>query len=241
MHGDVSKIRVVRLGEQPISFLFNLPAYARGNFDFARALWSTLFPDWTSEGWNRRQITDFCYYRAPEKATFPHKHRGRSAGPFPPMKSSRAWHCCIPRANEGRELRSDGCADVPALKDFSTMFLSGRCNHGDWSFMSRTLTKSELSAPRNDTPAIRARGVTKRFGDSVAIQELDLDVESGECVGLLGPNGAGKSTFIGCLYGVVLRSGGDPEGLWSRSRSRGRVESNNALVSCRRKTLSTRS
>ena len=55
---------------------------------------------------------------------------------------------------------------------------------------------------------IRARGVTKRFGDSAAIQELDLDVRAGECVGLLGPNGAGKSTFIGCLYGVVLRSGG---------------------------------
>jgi lipooligosaccharide transport system ATP-binding protein len=55
---------------------------------------------------------------------------------------------------------------------------------------------------------IRARGVTKRFGDFAAIQELDLDVRAGECVGLLGPNGAGKSTFIGCLYGVVLRSGG---------------------------------
>jgi len=58
---------------------------------------------------------------------------------------------------------------------------------------------------------ICARGVTKRFGDFVAIQELDLEVESGECVGLLGPNGAGKSTFIGCLYGVVLRSGGNLE------------------------------
>ena len=68
-----------------------------------------------------------------------------------------------------------------------------------------------LSAPEKDAPAIRARGVTKRFGDFVAIQELDLDVQAGECVGLLGPNGAGKSTFIGCLYGVVLRSGGDLE------------------------------
>ena len=91
------------------------------------------------------------------------------------------------------------------------MFLSGRFNRGDWSFMSQTLTKSELSAPRNDAPAIRARGVTKRFGDFVAIERLDLDVEAGECVGLLGPNGAGKSTFIGCLYGVVVRSGGSLE------------------------------
>lgn len=59
------------------------------------------------------------------------------------------------------------------------------------------------------TPIIRARGVTKRFGGSVALQGLDLEVERGECVGLIGPNGAGKSTFIGCLFGVVLRSGGD--------------------------------
>lgn len=56
---------------------------------------------------------------------------------------------------------------------------------------------------------IQARGVSKRFGDFAALQGLDLDVRPGECVGLLGPNGAGKSTFIGCLYGVVHRSGGD--------------------------------
>jgi lipooligosaccharide transport system ATP-binding protein len=60
-----------------------------------------------------------------------------------------------------------------------------------------------------DSTIIQAQGVTKRFGDFVALQGLDLEVRSGECVGLLGPNGAGKSTFIGCLYGVVLRSGGE--------------------------------
>jgi lipooligosaccharide transport system ATP-binding protein len=58
---------------------------------------------------------------------------------------------------------------------------------------------------------IRARGVTKRFGAFAALQDLDLEVRAGECVGLLGPNGAGKSTFIGCLYGVVLRSEGELE------------------------------
>ena len=57
--------------------------------------------------------------------------------------------------------------------------------------------------------AIRARGVTKRFGDFVALEGIDLDVRRGECVGLLGPNGAGKSTFIGCLYGAVVRGGGE--------------------------------
>lgn len=61
----------------------------------------------------------------------------------------------------------------------------------------------------NDSPIIQARGVAKRFGNFEALAGLDLEVRKGECVGLLGPNGAGKSTFIGCLYGVVLRTGGD--------------------------------
>jgi lipooligosaccharide transport system ATP-binding protein len=59
------------------------------------------------------------------------------------------------------------------------------------------------------TKVIEARGVTKRFGDVVALEGCDLDVLEGECLGLLGPNGAGKSTFIGCLYGVVDRTGGE--------------------------------
>lgn len=58
---------------------------------------------------------------------------------------------------------------------------------------------------------IRARAVSKRFGEFVALAGIDLDVYPGECVGLLGPNGAGKSTFIGCLYGTVVRNGGELE------------------------------
>src|SRR5258708_23553490 len=60
-----------------------------------------------------------------------------------------------------------------------------------------------------DTKVIEARGVAKRFGDVVALPRCDLEVLEGECIGLIGPNGAGKSTFIGCLYGVVARSGGE--------------------------------
>ncbi len=65
--------------------------------------------------------------------------------------------------------------------------------------------------PTESTTILRARGVTKTFGNFAALQGLDLEVRAGECVGLLGPNGAGKSTFIGCLYGVVRRNGGELE------------------------------
>ena len=69
---------------------------------------------------------------------------------------------------------------------------------------------------------IEARGVTKLFDDVVALQGCDLEVREGECLGLLGPNGAGKSTFIGCLYGVVDRTGGELSvfGLDPASRAR---------------------
>jgi lipooligosaccharide transport system ATP-binding protein len=61
----------------------------------------------------------------------------------------------------------------------------------------------------NNKLPVCARKVTKRFGDFIALEELSLEVDQGQCVGLLGPNGAGKSTFIGCLYGAVDRSGGE--------------------------------
>ena len=51
--------------------------------------------------------------------------------------------------------------------------------------------------------AARLRGVTKRFGATVAVNGLDLEVLRGECLGLLGPNGAGKSTTITMLAGIL--------------------------------------
>ena len=51
-------------------------------------------------------------------------------------------------------------------------------------------------ARRKQAPAITAKGVKKRFGDVVALDGLDLDVEAGKIFGLLGPNGAGKTTAV---------------------------------------------
>ena len=51
--------------------------------------------------------------------------------------------------------------------------------------------------------AISLSGVTKRYGDVVAVRDLDLTVESGEIYGFLGPNGAGKSTTINMLLDFV--------------------------------------
>jgi len=54
---------------------------------------------------------------------------------------------------------------------------------------------------------LETRGLTVRFGGLVAVNEVDLRVESGELVGLIGPNGAGKSTCIDAITGFVPSTG----------------------------------
>jgi ABC-2 type transport system ATP-binding protein len=56
---------------------------------------------------------------------------------------------------------------------------------------------------------IRTRGLTKRYGDLVAVDGLDLEVRAGEIFGLLGQNGAGKTTTILMLLGLTEPSSGE--------------------------------
>jgi ABC-2 type transport system ATP-binding protein len=55
---------------------------------------------------------------------------------------------------------------------------------------------------------ILAEGLTRRFGDVVAVDHLDLEVQAGEVLGFLGHNGAGKTTTVRLLNGVLTADGG---------------------------------
>jgi ABC-2 type transport system ATP-binding protein len=59
--------------------------------------------------------------------------------------------------------------------------------------------------------AIRATGLSKRYGDTLALDGLELEVREGEVYGYLGPNGAGKTTTIRLLLGLHRPSGGRAE------------------------------
>lgn len=59
--------------------------------------------------------------------------------------------------------------------------------------------------------AIRAQGLTKRFGKVLALAGVDFEVRRGTIFGLLGPNGAGKSTLIKSLVGAIRPTAGHVE------------------------------
>jgi ABC-2 type transport system ATP-binding protein len=59
-----------------------------------------------------------------------------------------------------------------------------------------------------DVPAIATEGLTRRFGDLIAVENVNLHVAAGQFFGFLGPNGAGKSTTIKMLTGLLSPSSG---------------------------------
>src|SRR5690606_18955264 len=68
-----------------------------------------------------------------------------------------------------------------------------------------------MNAVATNEPAIRARGLTRRFGDLVAVDHVDLTVPRAHVYGFLGPNGSGKSTTIRMLCGLLTPSEGEIE------------------------------
>lgn len=80
---------------------------------------------------------------------------------------------------------------------------------------------SEASTLGGGDPAVRVRGLIKRYGDLIAVDGIDFDVHRGRCLGLLGPNGAGKTTTIEILEGLNVADAGTVEVLgrtWAADR-----------------------
>jgi ABC-2 type transport system ATP-binding protein len=70
----------------------------------------------------------------------------------------------------------------------------------------------------HETLAVRGRGISKSFGEVVALDGVDLDIAEGQVHGLVGPNGAGKTTLLGLLLGLAEADSGELEILGSPVR-----------------------
>ncbi len=72
------------------------------------------------------------------------------------------------------------------------------------------LAEATTPLPADDgQPVIEARGLTKRFGDFTAAEDISFAIPRGQIFGLLGPNGAGKSTTFKMLCGLLRPTSGD--------------------------------
>ncbi|TGT61393.1 sugar ABC transporter ATP-binding protein [Mesorhizobium sp. M00.F.Ca.ET.170.01.1.1] len=63
----------------------------------------------------------------------------------------------------------------------------------------------------SDTPVLQAKGLNKRYGRVVALDNADFDLMPGEILGVIGDNGAGKSTLVKALCGAVIPDSGTIE------------------------------
>jgi ABC-2 type transport system ATP-binding protein len=75
---------------------------------------------------------------------------------------------------------------------------------------------SSVIAARSAAPAARIGGLTKRYGENLALDRIDLEVAPGELRGLLGLNGAGKTTLLRALFGLIRPDAGTIELLGQR-------------------------
>jgi branched-chain amino acid transport system ATP-binding protein len=131
---------------------------------------------------------------------------------------------------EKGEVRFEGAAaELLARGDLlRSVFLEGAVSNGTIAPAVRVSGQTSRDGgadPLASQPVVLAtRGLTKRFGGIVAVDDVTLDLRRGETLGLIGPNGAGKTTVLDLISGVLPVDGGRIElggvdiGTWSASR-----------------------
>ena len=105
--------------------------------------------------------------------------------------------------------------------------MSGRTD--DVSHYTRAARVDRLRAVTS-SPALDVSGLTVRYGDTIAVDSLDLSIPVGQTVALLGPNGAGKSTVVNAVLGLVPMVAGAVEVLGRRPRDAVRAGAVGAML-----------
>lgn len=71
------------------------------------------------------------------------------------------------------------------------------------SYFARSTHLAESFADERDGTLLRVRGLTKRYGSELAIDDATFSASPGEILGIIGPNGAGKTTLMDTVAGLV--------------------------------------
>ena len=100
------------------------------------------------------------------------------------------------------------CPDCGAVQDEDDTFCR-KCGAALEQPAAGPASLLAMSAPPTAAPvALGAEGLTKRFGDRVALRDVSFSAAPGELVAIIGPNGAGKTTLLSILAGIQRPDGG---------------------------------
>src|SRR5688572_1053566 len=111
---------------------------------------------------------------------------------------------CFCASHHGK--RSEIMAQTPTVDPATQM--AGLASRTDAATAVNGRARRTKREPSMTGVAIEARGLERRFGDFIAVDNVDLTVHQGEIYGFLGPNGAGKSTTTRMLCTLTLPTAG---------------------------------
>src|SRR5206468_1824895 len=141
-------------------------------------------------------LTDHRHERRPRDVAARHARLGAGRRPL-----------CRPLRRLGRDHGADpvpralaGCRPSPGR--------GGRRERAAGDAAAAGSRAAGRSASVSDQPLLLARGAGRRFGETVALEPVELELLPGEGLALVGPNGAGKSTLISLLAGALQPSDG---------------------------------
>src|SRR6266446_1377308 len=140
--------------------------------------------------------------------TLPAQTRPRQRADGASGRDGTARRCALP-CSGGRG--QGASAEMPCAFPIRVFSLFFPCNvHGSWRIIRRNLGGVEEGGCVSENGwLLETRGLTKRFGGLVAVDNLPLALLPGEVRGLIGPNGSGKTTTINLLSGLYRVDGGE--------------------------------